>query len=216
MPTLAQLREYVIDTVNEPSVDEDAVDLLLSEAMAVVAGEILLPELDTSGTVLTGLGTEVALPLTYERGLYKCLVAGQGKAPTVLTSMEQMLERYPEYSYDPLYGEVESVCIHAGKLIYYPIPEYAVSVTLFYYRAPTPLVSENQVPDCIPTEYHRKLLANYAIKELWDPIEDGMEGAKVNTARYEQKFFDALAEFDASITQGRSRPAPPRDRKRFL
>lgn len=213
MPTRVQLRDYIIATVNEPSVTEAEVNLLLNEAQEVVAGEVLLPLLDTSGTVSTSASPLVDLPDNFGRGLYGCQVDGQDKPPVILTSMRQMLDRHPEFAYGTDIGPIEHVCTSGAQLAYYPIPESTVEVTLFYYQPPAPLTGDTEEPVSIPSAYHRKLLANYAIKELWDGIEDGLEGAKVNTTRFEQKFDRALEEFKASITQGQSTPPPPRDRK---
>jgi hypothetical protein len=109
-------------------------------------------------------------------------------------------------------GPVSEVTIRGGDLYYQGIPGVPTELTLFYYRKPTLLVDydpsgedgeagdlADDIPDGIPEPFQKGLLVNYACKEIFDEIEDGMDGEKLNTQRYEAKYQAALAKLCKSI-----------------
>jgi hypothetical protein len=45
-------------------------------------------------------------------------------------------------------------------------------------------------PEGIPAHLHSALLVNYVASRLFDIIEDGVDGNKTNTRRYEEKYLN--------------------------
>ena len=187
-----------------------------------LVGNILLPALETSAVVTTSLTDAfVALPGNYAKGLYKVTFAGQSYQIEILSNMRVMLERWDDDLTNE--GDVEEVTIMGGRLYYQPIPIEATELTLWFYRLPTLLANvdpsgENtsfmdsgdttfqgdddtgfmdsladDIPYCLPVPLHKSLLVNYAAKEIFNEIEDGIEGRKINAERYEIRYQQALA-----------------------
>lgn len=213
MPTLENLLAYVKQTVLDESFSPDFITLLLNEAYEDVARKVLLPALETSAIVSTVVDETVApLPADFSRELYGCACAGQYKDIKVLTSVALMQARYPHIEADNETGDVAHVCTRASNLVYHPIPDDAADLTIKYYAQITPLIEDSDEPDAIPGNLQRKLLCSYACAVLFDDIEDGMEGQKVNTTKHEGKYMQALAELEMQVKRGQSRVEPAKDR----
>ena len=69
-------------------------------------------------------------------------------------------------------------------------------LTVHYYKTTTDMSGGTDTPDGIPDVLQEELLKNYVLMEIYDLIEDGIEGIKVNTKRYETKFNKALIEME--------------------
>jgi len=81
----------------------------------------------------------------------------------------------------------------------------AAPLTIHYFRLPVDMEDDDDTPDGIPTQFQKKLLVNYACKEIFSLIEDGIEGQQVNTAKHTGFFLSALRDLELSIpADGRS------------
>jgi len=187
-----------------------------------LVGNILLPALETSAIVTTSLTDAfVALPANYAKELYKVTFAGQLSPIDILSNMRVMLEQWDDDLTHE--GLVEDVTVVGGRLYYQPIPTEATELTVWFYRLPTLLENfdpsgentgfmdsgdttfqgdddtgfidalSDDIPNCLPDHLHKSLLVSYAAKEIFNEIEDGIEGRKINTERYEGKYQQALA-----------------------
>ncbi len=212
MSTGEQLIERVVKTVQDPSIDTDDILELLNEGLMIIASRVLLPDLETADTVDTVVDEiEVPLPSDYHRGLYDCQEQDPYNPVVVLNSKRQMLATYGKLNYT---GTVKHVCRVGFDLLYQPMPDEVRTLTISYYRMPTQL-TESETPEGLPVQFHRALF-HYATFQLFDDIEDGMEGQKVNTARHEGKFEALVAEIELFFRDSQSRPKPPIVRGEFL
>ena len=216
MPTLEQLRDHIQTSLREPDVTDAEIDSFINEALLAVAERVLLPDLDVEAEVVTDTTTSVELPANYHRGLYACRVEGQTKDPTILTARRQLTDRFPNMLDDLDSGDITHVCVADGRLHYYPIPPEPVDVRISYYRKPTPLVQDSDVPTCIPEGMQRRLITSWVLGEEFDITEVDTDGRKVNAGYGERKFDRAIEVLDTHFKAGRSWPAPPRDRKQFV
>lgn len=186
-----------------------------------LVGNILLPALETSAVVTTSLTDPfVSLPANYGKNLYKVTFADQVSPIDILSNMRVMLEQWDDALTHE--GPVEDVTVVGGRLYYQPIPTEATELTLWFYRLPTLLANfdpsgentgfmdsgdttfqgdddtgfidalSDDIPNCLPDHLHKSLLVSYAAKEIFNEIEDGIEGRKINTERYEGKYQQAL------------------------
>lgn len=193
--------EVVLGFLNNGILDVASWDNLDSQAGMI--GTILLPELESNEEVVTDVDNPfVDLPSTYHKNLYQVTCNEQPSPIVILPNRKALLERWDgDLSHS---GPVQDVAIAGSNLFYQPIPEEAINLTLWFYARPTLLIKHDpedadDIPTCIPLEFHRDLLVNYAVKEIYDEIEDGIDGQKVNTKRYEGKYQQALAKFYQSI-----------------
>ena len=215
MATLEELRDWVLKTVNDTDVTSDEVDLLLNEALVEVSMLVLLPELSTWVAIPT-ITTDIKVPLPddFQRNLYAA--STEYGSARVLSSIELFLRRYPTAEIDKNFGYIESVCRDGENVFYYKVPETISDLVVYYYKSPTALTRDSHTPDCIPTNYQRNLLCSYASRELFDDIEDGIDGQKVNTSRHAAKFAETIGLLEATTKQGQSRPQPGRDRNSWV
>ncbi len=78
-------------------------------------------------------------------------------------------------------GEVEAVCLEGNILWYQKIPAAAESLMLILYENPDELEDDDDEPSTLPEYLHKLLLVNGAAHFIYNEIEDGIEGEKVNT-----------------------------------
>ena len=208
-----QLIDRVIKTVQDPSIESDEILDLLNEGLIEIAGRVRLPGLETTAEVVTVLDEfQVALPADYQHGLFDCQDQDKYNPIRVLNSKRQMLAKYGDLESS---GLVRHVCAPAmDTLFYVPVPVEVRTLTISYYRLPDEL-TESESPSCLPAQFH-KVLFRYACAVLFDDIEDGMEGAKVNTGRHESKYEELVAKLQLFYREGQSFPRPPVVKGSFL
>jgi hypothetical protein len=172
-----------------------------------LVGSILLPALETRDTVATSTTDSfVELPEDYMRNLYKVTFEGQTAEVHILSNMRVLLDEWDNDLTRTGGGPVEDVTVMGNYLHYQPIPVVATELTLWYYALPTLLSrydpggdDTDDTPSAIPAIFQKSLLVNYAAKEIFNEIEDGIESRKVNTERYEAKYQQALSMLYRSI-----------------
>jgi len=84
-------------------------------------------------------------------------------------------------------------------LYYQGIPTAVDTLNIHYFRQPTMLYKDKDVPLDFPTFSHEELFVNFACKELYSEIEDGIEGPKTNTEYYTALWKEALAALETFI-----------------
>lgn len=183
--TIDSIIEAVILAVDDDSFDELYIADLVGLGRGEIAGMVDLPALLTTGTVTTtAIANTVALPTTYSRGVFWVGNSADGRIGQRgrgYYDLMGFLDRNPTADVGP----VCDVCVQGSSLLYQGAA--IDTLTLRYYAAPT-----SAEPDEIPLHLQKPLLFNYACKEIFELIEDGVEGAKVNTDKYEQRFNQAL------------------------
>lgn len=195
--------EVVLGFLNQGLLDVASWDNL--DPKLGIVGSILLPALEASGSVTTEPEIPyVDLPSDYHKELYQVSFDDQPSIPNILSNMRVFLEEYDGDLTNT--GPIEDVTVVGSQLYFQPIPEEATELTLRYYAQPPLLVNydpseteTDDIPICLPLEFHRGLLVNYALKEIYDEIEDGIDGQKLNTARYEIKYQQALSKLYQTI-----------------
>jgi hypothetical protein len=98
-------------------------------------------------------------------------------------------------------GQVVDVVVQGAELLYQGAA--VDTLTLRFYAAPT-----SDEPDELPTHLQKALLVNYACMEIYNLIEDGVEGAKTNTQAYERRYQRALSQLAAWAD--RQKPREPK------
>ena len=202
---LETLQSEIEDIVQDPAYTGDYVVDLINEAVSVIArgvevpGELgitsPLPDLFTTGTVtLTDSARHQSLPDDYQRnviGVYSS--GGVGQIP-VMDSFQKFMQKYPVLETG---SSLDAVVVHGKNLFYHPA--VSLDVTVMYYRQPDELEVFDDEPDCIPEPLQRPLLISYACEKIFNRIEDGIEGAKVNTNHYKTEFLEAVMALDRFI-----------------
>lgn len=210
MATLEEMQTAISDVLQDDVFSSDRITALLNQGIRFCATVVLLPKLETSGTVDTVAGVgEVEIPASwsFERDLYYCKSVDDTEI-AVLDSIGMLIRHEPDYISEQEAGPVEWVCVRANHLVYYPVPAGATELTCNFYKAPDPLVSDADIPSCLPLGFQEELLVNFVLWKCFSEIEDGFEGPKNNTQYYHDLFNVAISSLDTVLNHGQSRCRP--------
>lgn len=188
---LEHIRREVENLIDDPSFDSETIDQYINQALEYVASQINLPTLKGLGVVSTEVGqayTDMAV-ISGESfsGILRLVVREDGKFPTIYADLESLILEYPTLDQE---GSVEAVALDGRTLWYQKIPTSETPLTVVYFRNPAPLVKDSDVPSDTPNHLHRLLYVHGAAYLIYDQIEDGIDGAKVNTTNHFFHSFD--------------------------
>ena len=202
---LESLVAAIEDIIQDTEYTEDMIVTMINEAVLKVAtGDILpgkyqisppLPDLYSTGDVLTVLGTGyLSLPADFNRDLFM-VVDSNGDPVKIEESFKKFLVMYA----DQAAGSVFRCSVNGGRLHYRDIPAAATTLTVHYYTNPDTLVNDADVPSSIPAILHRKLIVGYVCREIFNRIEDGIEGQKINTNYYATEYGTGLLDLEKFV-----------------
>lgn len=200
--------DYVLDVVQDDSFDEDSVLLLLNKCVKMISRKLVLPSLDTEGTVTAvSTGSSVAMPVNFQRNLYHCSDGTPRNVIEVCNSKDQ-LSRYYDHRLSDTGTQVKGVAAVRPLLYYAPRPAASTVLTLRYQRVPSTITTSTEIDTILPDGFS-DLFEHYALWKLYEKIEQGQEGQKVDTNHYMSLFLGMFDELALSLKEGVSLPAPP-------
>jgi hypothetical protein len=176
---LEDMRKEVANLVDDESYSPEEVVAYINEAIQYASGLVKLPSLKRVGSVsLTADGYSVSLNnLTDELiGKLTWAVLSTGKELNILSGVEEMLMAYPSLDKP---GVPKDIALEHKTLWYHPMGDYSASI--IYYTRAALLAKTNETPSDFPEFLHRKLFVHGAAWMIYDQIEDGIEGEKLNT-----------------------------------
>ena len=193
---LLQMRTTVSGIINDSDYTDDMIDAFLNEGvLAVATGVILpgrfdlsppLPNLYATDTVATDANSFVSLPADFNRDVVLVKDSDSNKIP-IIASFQNFIHLYKEEA-----GEVKKCAIDGSKIHYRGIPSSPETLTVNFYETPATLVDDTDIPTEIPLVLHRQLVVGYALKEIYNELELGMAGRKVDMRNYEEIFNQGL------------------------
>lgn len=213
MPTLSEIRNRITGIIQDERYGPEDIDSYINEGIDTIAQLVLLPALESSGSVVTEADVPtVAIPVSwnYDRNLYSVVSTNTEDDIKIYSSLALLLRDYPDYAVSLESGDVKAITIRAGSLIYYPIPTTVDTLVCGFYQKPTHLSLDGDTPSCIPDFLQYKLLVSFVCKEIYALIEDGVDGVKVNTDKHLMMFEQGIAQLSSLMLEGKSRPEPHR------
>lgn len=203
---LSELVDAVELIIQDSSFSEATIISRLNEAQNEVAGGVQstlgswltppLPELLTIGTVSTSTSLAyVSMPANFQRKL-QFVVSTDGVEIDLADSFLEFTETYPALDKA---GAITECCEFGGNFYYQGIPTTSEDVIIHYYKTPTDMSDDADVPDGVPSHLHRGLLVNHACWKLFELIEDGVSGPGVNTEKYMNLFLSAARTLELFI-----------------
>ena len=192
MATGLELAEIVLGIVQDDSYDENDALYQFNQCAAFISGQYVLPSLDHQGTVTTSTETwSVSAPATFQRNLYEALDSA-GRPIGILDSRKQMLA-YCDGKITTTGGRIERLAVVGNSILYWPINTTAEELTLFYQRRPTAITLAGEV-DLLPGAFsdNDQVFINFACWKLYEKIEQGLEGQKVDTNHHLATFTGLL------------------------
>ena len=207
---LSEMVDRVDRIVDDDDFDEDEITKYLNRGILQVAGGIRradssvltqpLPLLFKIGTVSTGSGNTVALPVDYQRDLVFAMDS-VGRELPIYDSFIKYMETYRNLT---MPGILNGLAVK-GRTLYYQFgPATPELITIHYHRYPVEMTQDTDVPDGIPSEFHESVVVNYALKEIYTIKEDGIDGNPLNTMKYEKRFQLGIDTLEAHIASDAS------------
>jgi len=193
-----QMIELVIGIVDDPDHEDTEIVLgHLNDSQKRLADDLFLPDLEDGFDTIDTLvdAWEVPFPETYHKGLY--LAQADGVTLNVHKDMRSMALALGGLTMEA--GDVKDICARSsGTIMYQAISDTVSIVTLFFYRLPIPMEeSTESFPDgARGMDDFEWAIIHDACSKIFNDIEDGMEGAKVNTSSHEAKFAERFALLD--------------------
>lgn len=181
-----------------------------NEALTLLATMCRIPGLQVAATVSAVAGTSsIAMPRNFLHDLFLVTTVNYPEGIPIAPNIWELIEVTDSEETGP----VAIVSVDNRTLNFRPIPEETETLTLYYYKKPNELAAGDSFPDYIPDILHREIFQNYALKEAYLQIEDGIDGAAPNTQKYGQLAFDGIAALNAFYANApKARPV----RKRTL
>lgn len=206
MATGSEIAERVLGVVQDDSFTENTVISLINDCVKAISRKMILPALDTEGTVTTLTDAAVVpLPVNFQRNLYHAQNPAAYQSIKILNSRGAMLSEHMRL--DQPGTIVRSVAAVKPFLLYAPIPTVATIITLRYQRKPTVITERTEV-DLFPDGFE-DVPFYYACWQLYSKIEQGIDGAKVDTNYYMALYLGMRDELELSLKEGVSLPPPP-------
>ena len=186
---LEAIRNEVENLVDDSSYDADTIDRYINDTLAFAAGLISLPTLKMIGVVDTVVDQAYTSIVGVDpdfSGVLRRVKKLNGNEPRIYPDLERFLD---DYTMDNV-GEVQAVCLEGSVLWYQKIPSTPETLTILYFKNPSPLSQDGDEPSDFPAHIHRKLFVHGTAYIIFDQIEDGVEGDKVNTVSH---FFHSFS-----------------------
>lgn len=190
--TSQTLADDVLDNVQDGSYSWEDVIKLFNSCLYELAGEFFIPDLEQWGDVYTDPGVNhVPLPANYMRNLrYVHSVTHNRPRLKIHGSVIQLFRWYSNLDRE---GPVRQVAIKGRQLYYQLVPSTAEQLRINYFAYPERLRRRDDKPTCLPAHLIEPLLIAYACKELFNKIEDALEGPKPNTSHWNKEYEKAKA-----------------------
>ncbi len=207
MATLDELNTLLASAIQDNTeFDETLRSSYLNRAVRTIAGGVLmpdrpvrlsppLPDLYSSDTVSTSTNNPyVDLPSTFGRHLFFAAVGDV--SVTIFDMFSEFLRHYPSLS---MTGTIVAVSSKAGRLYYQGKPSASTDITVHFHRLPVDMSDDEDEPDGIPLHLQESLIVNHAAMEIFNLLEDGIDGKNPNTAIYTSLFNKALLDLEAVV-----------------
>ena len=152
-----------------------------NEVLTLVATMCRIPGLQTPATVSALVAAaSVAMPKAFLHDLYLVTTPTYPEGLLIAPNLKELVAN----SDSEQTGPIAMVALDGKTLNIRPAPEVAEDLTLYFYKVPTELAAGDSFPDYIPAILQKEIFQNYALKEAYLQIEDGLDGVMPNTQKY--------------------------------
>ncbi len=206
-----ELIAEVVDIVDDEGYGDTTVLKYLNQSQRAIADKVLLPDLKNGFDTIEALPSVkfVDLPSDYHRGLYLAFVDGaEIDIHADIKSLSMVNGGLTVES-----GDIACVAKHGGTLLYQKIPTTPTEIELYYYQKPVDMTdSDASYPDgANGNDDFDWALISFSAHKIFDIMEDGIEGPKVNASSHHSNYVERLKGVDDYATLiGKSVPTRPK------
>ena len=199
-----ELVARVQEVVKDGSFSDSEVLGYLNTCLQDVAREHCLPGLQTTEELSFAAGDDsVPLPDDFSHDLWHVEPITKTQRINLHSSLHSLQRIYDDSDTG---GTITDAAQDGVDLHVRPILTDAQDVRVHYYRAPEALVLADpeadpvvvaNSPEGIPAHLHDRILVSYAALQCFSIIEDGVDGAKVNSDKWERRYLEGLQSLKA-------------------
>jgi hypothetical protein len=191
--TAAALVMEIADMVREPSVTEAHILKLLNRALLDVAGRVGLPGLAAENTVVVPPGESFAdLPADFHHGLMEVVCLTTRRRVRLCASLEELGRLCGERARVRPSALVLAAAQSGSRLYVRPVQSVPAVLLARYFRLPRPLRRIRTNPTACAAS-GPELLISRVCRDLFEVLEEGVGGKKVQTGRFAARFAAAMA-----------------------
>jgi hypothetical protein len=206
MATLSELVSAIDEIVDDAKFTETNIVSRINDALNVIAGGIRmpdgstsppLPDLFTIGSVSTSTTLPYAsLPSDYQRKVslvydstnYKINPPEGGNYYSFALFMKIVSRMDLDEA-----GSIYAVAVKGSRIYYQGIPAASTTLGVHYYKKPTTLALNGDVPDCIPDQFQMRLIKHYVIMTIFgEQIESGVTEPATGYSYHKGMFYQAM------------------------
>ena len=177
---LSEIKTEVENLIQDSSFESSLEDYI-NQAIIYAGAMVDIPELKGITTVDTVV-EQAYVALTGLTGGFsgklRRVKNSDGDAIVIYSDLGLLMDNYPTMVEE---GGVEAVALEGSTLWYQKIPEAEETLTCLYYRNPSTLSADTEIPSDFPTHLHRNLFVHGTAWMIYDQIEDDVDSNKVNT-----------------------------------
>jgi len=189
---------YLGDMITEVSniIDDDSftdamIITYINQAVQFAAAQVDLPDLKRFVTATTVLSQPYTTLTTVSGGFSGKILRVGDPDIAIYPNLNLLMDDYVTDTYQDLTeeGDLKAVALEGRTLWYQYVPAALTDIVLLVYQSPSALADNDDEPTDFPGHIHRPLFVNGTAWIIFDQIEDGLEGEKVNTtAHFNQSF----------------------------
>lgn len=203
---LSTLRDSIKEIIQDAAYTDTLLTGRINAAVSAIAAGIRmpdgqisppLPDLFKYDVVNTSITLPyVSLPTDYQRKVIKIYDSSSylisPPAGGDYYSFAKFLSRLNKLDMTET-GSIYQVAIKGTKLYYQGIPSASTTIGLHYYRKPTILAGDSDVPEGIPEHLTGDLIKHWVIKELYgETIEAGVTEPSRGMEYHTRKFYEQM------------------------
>jgi hypothetical protein len=186
------LANKVSDKVQDSSYSVDDIVDILEKGLRYLSGKYTFPELEAHVNLETDTdANNIELPADFQKNLHYCRSITNNRNIEIYKSVRLL---FRDFRIQDQNGRVIGVAVRGRRLYHQRIPSTPETLQVHYYRYPDPFVAYGGKPDWLPGHLVEPLLVAYACRDIFDEIEDGIEGNPVNTMKWERRLAKAESE----------------------
>jgi hypothetical protein len=185
-----QIRTEIENIIQDDSFSTTTLNEYIDQAILYTGANVDIPALkgiDTVDTVLSQAYTTLSGLTGGFSGKLRRVKDSNKNHISIASDLGLIMDTYPLMAEE---GDVEVVALEGSTLWYQKIPTEVMTLTCLYYRNPAILSSDTESPSDFPTHLHRQLFVHGSAWIIYDQIEDGVDGEKVNTKSHFWHSFD--------------------------
>lgn len=187
---LGQLVAEVVRKVQDSSYASATIKQQIIDAHVEICRLVHIPPLIRNSTLVFTDGEQWAtLPSEYSHDVFTVHNLTTDDPVTIRSNVRHLLAKYSDVHARE--GNIYDCAIEGKRMYVGHTSEGTQNLDVWYYKDVTEMAATTSVPAHIPSHLHR-MISDKVCMDIFEEIEDGMEGGSPNTQKYGNRFGQGL------------------------